>query len=628
MSGAKRKEKKGKKTSSPGSRHLPGAPAQRLSGQEEQPAPLRRLARHILTLAPEQVAGELAQLPVAAQTAGEIARLARLCAQQNQVEKGAGLVAHGLAVLPEHPELLTAGGIVHAGAGNTQFAVECYQAALRAQPDHVEALSCLSDLLIKENQWLAAIPFLAHLAKLLPDSALVFRLLGAAYVKINQLDEALAAFRRSLELEPDHLESLLNTGICLRQMRRFDEAKDIFHQVEQRSPDLPELHNGLAWLYVNLLDYEKALVHARQACALQPGNGNFLGSQGYVLWQCSRRTEAKVMMQQALALDPANAVARFIYGMLILSEGELTEGLAYYESRFDVLQSWLQGPWPVWDGMRPEGKTLFVHHEQGVGDTIQFCRYLPLLHQAGARVLFSCQPSLVSLVGRLPGIDAIYPADTLDYAAIEADAQISLLSLMGVFRTTMATIPAACPYLVADPELVARLGQVLPSTNKYKVGIIWAGNPRQAEDHNRSLRLRQLAPLAELRDAVQFYSLQMGEPVAQIKQDGPPLGLVDLAPHIASFDHTAAFMTHMDLIVSVCTSTIHLAGALARPAVVLLHSAADWRWFLDRHDSPWYPTVRLLRQTEPGQWQPVVEELTSFIRQLCATNGSALTLGS
>jgi len=623
MARAKGKGNREKKTANRPLRHLPaGSPGVFSAGKNGQVAELRHLEGVILSLSQEQMAETLARIPVSVRTAGHITRLARLCAGHDQVEKGASLVAWALAALPDHPDLLAAGGLMQAKAGNTQFAVDCYKAALEREPEHVEALANLTDLLIEVNQWSYAIPFLVRLARLRPSNSVVFHSLGTAYIRTKQFEEALAAFRRVLALEPDSAAASVNVGVCLRMMRRYEEAERYLRRAQRCSPDYPELHNALAWLYSDQYDYDKAATHARRACTLQPNNVNFWYCLGYTMQRSNKRAEARAYFERALAIDPTDSIARFAYALLILADGELQKGLAYYESRFDVMQSWLTGPWPVWDGTNPEGKTLFVHHEQGVGDTIQFCRYLPLLQQAGAKVLFSCQPSLVSLVRRLPGIDGIYTDDTVDFSSVQADAQVSLLSLMGVFGTTMATIPAACPYLHADPESVARLGRLLPPTGKYKVGIIWAGNPAQDEDHNRSLHLRQLAPLTALRDAVQFYSLQMGYATEQIGQYGPPLGLIDLSPHIASFDDTAAFMTHMDLIVSVCTSTIHLAGALARPAVVLLHSAADWRWFLDRQDSPWYPSVHLIRQSAPRQWQPVVEELIRYIRQRQATNRS------
>lgn len=557
----------------------------------------------------------LKQVVPSGQSVPRIARLAQFCAEHNHIEKGARLVAFGLACVPNHLDLLVAGGLIQAKAGHTQYAVDCYEAVLEQDPQHVEALGNLVDLLVNVNQWSYAIPFLVRLKQLSPTNPLVFRFLGTAYIKTNQFENALESFQIGLSLEPDSLESLINIGVCLRQMRRYEEAKEILNDALRRSRNHPEIHNSLAWLYSDTYNYEKAVKHAEKACLIQPNNINFLYCYGYLLRRYNRRSESRNIFKKALAIDPTSSIARFGYAELILAEGELQEGLACYESRFDVMQSWLTGPWPVWDGVKAEGKTLFVHHEQGVGDTIQFCRYLPLLQQAGANVLFSCQTSLVSLIGRAPGIDKLYASESLDYTQVQSDAQISLLSLMGVFRTTLATIPAECPYLFADPDLVTRLGDLLPSTEKYKVGIVWAGNPKQAEDHNRSLHLSQLAPLQVLRDKVQFYSLQMGYATEQIEQHGAPLGLIDLSTHITNFDDTAAFMEQMDLIVSVCTSTIHLAGALARPAVVLLHSAADWRWFLDRQDSPWYPTLHLLRQPAPRQWQPVLEELVHFIRQ-------------
>jgi tetratricopeptide (TPR) repeat protein len=615
MSRSKSKEMRKKKTSGVHPQSSAG-PGRAVSGKGRAlNLVLRQLESKVASLSLEEITAYLMRQSLApTDLALCLSQLARICAQQNQVDKGAALVALGLESSPNDSRLLIAGGLIQAKAGNTQFAVDCYEAVLVQEPENTEALSNLADLLIKLNQWSSAVPFLVRLKGLLSGNSLVLQFLGTAYIKMNLFEEALTAFQRCLELEPGSLETLINIGVSLRQLRRYDEAEIIFQQALQCSPDHPELHNSLAWLYSDLLAFDKAVVHAEKACALQPTNINFLYCYGYLLRRFNRRDEARAVFKRALAVDPNDTAARFGYAELILAEGALQEGLACYESRFEVMQSWLAGPWPVWDGRQPAGKTIFVQHEQGVGDTIQFCRYLPLLHQAGARVVFSCQPSLIALVSRLKGIDALLAADSIDYSQLQADAQISLLSLMGVFATTMETIPAECPYLFADPALTARLGRQLVPTKKFKVGLIWAGNPKQAEDHNRSLHLSQLAPLAELTEDVQFYSLQMGYSKEQVKLCGNSLGLVDLSSHIGNFDDTAAFMANLDLIVSVCTSTIHLAGALGRPSVALLHSAADWRWFLDREDSPWYPTMRLIRQPAPRQWEPVLEELIRYIR--------------
>lgn len=548
-------------------------------------------------------------------TAPLLAHLAWHCADKNQVGKGAGLIAWAMALLPTNPVLLVTAGQIQARVGNLQFAVDCFKTALDQNPNNASALSNLSDLLVNANQWSAAEPFLKRLNHLYPQNTVVLRTLGISQMKMSKIDEACKIFQHLSKMQPESVEHHANLGLCLRMLRRYKEAETVLVNKLSQANDYPEIHHALAWLYSDMLDETKSLYHGYQSIILQPRNINFLYCYGYLLRRYNHRSEAKEIFRKALAVDPNDAMARFGYAELMLYEGEIQTGLVYYESRFDIMQSWLSGPWPVWDGKKAAGKIIFVEHEQGIGDTIQFCRYLPLLYREGARIIFSCQPSLASMIERIGCIDNICQADDLEYSSIKADVQISLLSLMGVFGTTLETIPCDCPYLTVDSQLVVKFKQLLPNTNKYKVGLVWAGNPKQADDCNRSLQLRQLVSLGKLKNVVQFFSFQVGYAASQVDKYGSVLDLIDLSPFITTFDDTAALMKHMDLVVSVCTSTLHLAGALGLPSVALLHSSPDWRWLVGRIDSPWYPTMRLIRQSTPGQWEPVVRELIDFIHE-------------
>ena len=543
----------------------------------------------------------------------ELCNLAKLCIEHNQLEKASLLISIGLDLEPENSELLVVAGITQLKAGSHQVAADCLTAALATDENNIEALSHLSDLLIAENQWATARPFLEKLTGLTPHNPLVFKFLGNAYVKLGLYADALKQYQYCLNFEPDSLDLKTNIGVCLRSMRCYKKAEEVLVEVLSQDSENPKVHNSLAWLYSDCFEYDKAVEHARIALAKQPESVDYLYCLGYLLKRVSKREESREVFKRALRLEPNSPVARFGYAELILADGLLQEGLAYYESRFDAVQFWLKGPWQVWDGKSAVGKTIFVQHEQGAGDTIQFCRYFELLQEAGARVIASCQPSLMKLLKTCAGIDELYSAGDVDYTLINADAQISLLSLMGVFGTTLQTIPAGCPYLHSEKSLVQKFEESLFVTDKLKVGLVWAGNPNQAEDHNRSMHLKYFEPLGDLTDRIQFYSLQMGEKAQQATEYGHLLSLKDLSSYIKDYADTAALMECMDIVISVCTSTLHLAGALARPTIALLHSAADWRWFLDRRDSPWYPTMTLIRQAKPRDWDGVIVELKQVL---------------
>ncbi len=357
----------------------------------------------------------------------------------------------------------------------------------------------------------------------------------------------------------------------------------------------------------------------RQALKLKPRLVDAYNNLGNALKYQGKFAEADQCFQQALGVDSEHRPALWNRALLRLLQGDFTAGWPDYEQRWNlpgaVARSFYQ---PRWDGSSLAGKTILVYAEQGYGDTIQFLRYLPRVQQRGGRVVFECPLALAALATRAPGVDQLVPAGAF---LPPFDVQIPLLSLPGLFGTTRANIPAAVPYLRADPELVLKWEQLFtredsgrvarrqPAGNpRLTIGIAWQGNPQFRGDVLRSIPLSFFERLAAL-PGVRLVSLQKGSGVEQIGQLAEPLRMWDPSAALETFADTAALMMNLDLVISSDTVIPHLAGALGTPVWTVLQSVPDWRWMLDRPDSPWYPTMRLFRQKSFGDWGEVFDRI-------------------
>jgi hypothetical protein len=316
---------------------------------------------------------------------------------------------------------------------------------------------------------------------------------------------------------------------------------------------------------------------------------------------------AFVALQHAIALEPDFAEARFYLGCLHLLEGNYRPGFAEFEWRWrwsGFATPHLEVAQPAWDGADLRGRTILLHGEQGLGDSLQFCRYAPLLAERAGRVLLQVPAALVAVLRTLDGVETVVaPGEQLP----PFDVHAPLMSLPHLVGTTVETIPARVPYLHADPSAMARWRERLRGpSDGMRVGLVWSGNPAHPRQHVRSLPLACLEPLATV-PGVTFYSLQKGPAAEEGHASNLGLPLTDLGPLLEDFAETAAALSQLDLLITVDTSVAHMAGALGRPVWLLLAAVADWRWLLDRADSPWYPTLRLFRQHRLGDWQSVVE---------------------
>ena len=461
-------------------------------------------------------------------------------------------------------------------------AMASYQQALRLKPNYPEAHSNLGNALQEQGRLDEAVASCQQALRLKPDSAEAHHNLGLVLAKQDKLDEAVASFQQTLRLKPDYPDAHNNLGIVLEKQDKLDEAMASYQQALRLKPDYPEAHNNL----------------------------------GIVLEKQGRLDEAVACYQQALRLKPDYPEAHWNRSLAWLLMGRFEQGWPGYEWRWKCKEFGSLPPFhpPLWDGSPLDGRTILVHAEQGLGDTLQFIRYAPLVHQRGGRVILVCQPPLIGLLTRSPGVERLVAQGE---ALPEYDVHVPLMSLPGLLGTTLESVPADVPYLDAEPQLVEAWRHRLGSYPGFKVGIVWQGNPKFRLDRLRSIPLAQFAPLARV-PGVHLFSLQKGPGAEQLAAVTDRFPVTDLGRRLDDFMDTAAVLKNLDLVISVDTAIAHLAGALGIPVWVALPFAPDWRWLMDREDSPWYPTMRLFRQTRPGQWEDVFQRIAEALQRRLA----------
>jgi Tfp pilus assembly protein PilF len=412
-------------------------------------------------------------------------------------------------------------------------------------------------------------------------------------------------------------------GVILYQRQRLSEALDLLDRSVAAAPQEPEFHNNRGLALAAAQRGDEAVASFRQALSLEPAHAAAWNNLGLELHGCGDPVGAIDAYRRALAIDADFAQAHWNLGLALLQRGEYVEGWREYEwrRRAPELQPHLRAyRGPQWTGDAPAGRTILLTAEQGLGDTVQNLRFAQPLAARGARVGVAVQPALVNLAARAPGVAFAIATDSTLPAY---DAHVSLMSLPGVLGVTPDTIPAATSYLAADPERLARaVAEVADATavpghgRRLAVGLAWSGAPGNAYNRRRAIALRTLAPLLAAAN-VRWFALQReGEAIAPGEED-LAASLV-ASPLRNDFDGVAALGSALDLVVSVDTSIAHLAGALGKPVWILLPVAADWRWFEQRADSPWYPTARLYRQRKPGDWTAPLAEVGLALRTLAA----------
>lgn len=548
---------------------------------------------------------------------------------------------------PSHEEVTNLGRLYDAGSY-----AECerqLRIKLIRYPGWGPGWRMLADVVLRQGRFQDAVPAAKHAVDLLPQDATAYAILGISLQNVGLLAESDEIYKKALAIDPGFFEVHCNRGNVLKMMGRLNEAEDSYRKALEIRPHSAEINYNLGVFLLDRCNIKEAEGYLRKAVGANPGNhdavnklgyafflggnlqeaetcyrmvletnnecGEAHGSLGAILHKQGRLQEARTHYVKAISINEDDARAHYHHSDLLLLHGNLCDGWNEYEYRLklpELQETTKLPPMQRWDGSDISGKTIFVYGEQGFGDSLQFLRYVYLLAHCGASVILAVPAELLKLVQPLvdKGVvnQVFHQADQIPHF----HTHTPLLSLPKIFGTTLENIPCDVPYIHSDSSLVGTWLKRLQDVKGLRVGLVWSGSPSHGNDRNRSLSLSALAPLAAI-PGVSFVSVQKGPAASQVADS--PFPILHLGDEIQDFADTAAILANLDLLITVDTSVAHLGGAMCIPTWILLPFVPDWRWLLDREDSPWYPTVRLFRQKTMGNWQEVIGRVTEALRE-------------
>jgi Flp pilus assembly protein TadD len=526
----------------------------------------------------------------------------------------------------------------HQLAGRFADAEALYRAVLERWPNHADALHLMGLLAHQTGKHDRAVELIRQAIEARPLRAGYHHNLGIILRTLGRTEEATRSFRRAIALEPGAADALSELGTCLMELDRIGEAEAAFRRAISLKPDWADAHNRLAGLLGATGRHNEAVEAAHRAIALNPEASESHNNLGASLISLGRYDDAQTAIETALRLDTKRPEAWSNLASLRKAQGDLDGALEAYDRAIELRSDlaaearwnrslvrllkgdlaggfeefqWIrQSPLypqapvyrqPQWDGANLEGRRIVLWAEQGLGDTIQFARYAPLVAQRGGRVHIVCAESLKTLLQTVPSVERVCGEGE---ALPDFDVHCAMLLLPQIFRTTLNSIPAEVPYLSADPRKVESWrSRVNAEDGLLKAGVAWAGSPAHRDDRARSCAADELFPLTQVT-GVRLFSLQKGSAARQGSQFR--LAITDLTHDLHDFADTAALIANLDLVITVDTAVAHLAGAMAKPVWLMLPWVPDWRWMMGRSDSPWYPTARLFRQPAAGDWKTVI----------------------
>lgn len=501
-------------------------------------------------------------------------------------------------------------------AGRYEDAVARYEQILNEKPRHADALHLLGAASHALGDHEKATGLVRKAIAANKREPAYHNTLGTVLLALGRPDEALVSLRRAISLSRGYAEAHNNLGNAFLEKRAYAEAERCYRRALELQPESAMVHNNLGSAFRGTGRLADAESSYEEALRLRPDYPVALSNLGRVLQEQGRYDEALDRFEAALRLDPEYAEAHANRGILLLTLGRLAEGFREYEWRWRARgrTAPLTDPEkPRWDGANPDGRTVLLQAEQGLGSAIQFARYAPLIAARGGRVLLQCERPLARLFESLSVAPGTEPVEIVvkGEPVPPFDSQAPLLSLPHLMGTDSASIPSDVPYLKADAALVELWRERLGPAADRRVGLVWSGNPRHENDANRSMPAACFGPLLAI-DGLSFVSLQIGARQRDLEAYAPGAAR-DLSRDITDFADTAAVVASLDLIVSVDTAVAHLAGALGRPCWLLVPFVPEWRWQLGREDSPWYPSFRLFRQSAPGDWASVIDRIAGTL---------------
>lgn len=575
--------------------------------------PLRTaLAHHCggnLPLAEQLYRQVLAQSP---DSADAWHSLGVLCLQSGRAAEAVESIGRAIALKATNPDYYSHLGAAYGGLGQHEAAITSLRHAVRLAPQLATAHYNLGTALRNGERLEEAVTSFRHAIAADPDAAEAHYNLANTLRELKRLDEAEVSYREALRIRPGYMKAMINLGNVLTGANRYDEAIDVLRAAVAVDPQYSNAHLNLGSALRDARRFDEAVDSLRTAVALDPKSAEAHNNLGTALQGQARFDEARSCYQAALELNPELPDAHFSQAIDLLRQGDLANGFSEYEWRWKCKSfSTRRFDQPRWDGAPLEGRTILLHAEQGLGDALHFIRYAADVKNTGGTVIVECPESVTKILAASASIDGLVAAGS---PLPPFDVHCPLMSLPGVLGLSIDSLSRGA-YLSAEPARVEAWRKELADMAGFRLGICWQGNPKHLFDTQRSFPLRQFAPVARLA-GVRLVSLQKGSGSDQIAFF--PFNVVELGTELdadGAFLDTAAVMKNLDLVISSDTAVAHLAGALGVPVWVALSAHADWRWFTDREDSPWYPTMRLFRQAQLDDWDDVFERIA---RELAA----------
>lgn len=498
---------------------------------------------------------------------------------------------------------------------NYELAQSYFEKVIELDNRNVDALLFLGIINFEMRRFKESLDYFGKALLFNRGNPVIFLNMGTVYKEIGDYENAFLCYRKAISLNPNFAEAYNHIGTLFQENGQFDIAEEYYKKALSLNPDFPDVYYNIGVLLKDKGESNEALRYLSRALEINPYFSESLINIGEIYKEAGNLLEAIEFYKKAIDMNPDFPDAHFILACAYLSIGNFEEGWKEYEWRwktkeFKTLKRDFKKP--RWNGKDIGGKRVLLICEQGFGDTIQFIRYSKLLKGLNAYIVVEVQKELCNLFKRIKEIDSmIIRGEELP----DFDFYSPLMSLPYVFKTRLETIPNEVPYINLDDETVKKWDLKLCDDKKLKIGIAWAGNPGHKKDKYRTISLIDYLPILRLKD-VNYYSLQKGIGSEQLKELPDDINIIDMTNEINDFLDTAGLIMNLDLVITVDTAVAHLAGALGKTVWVLIPYVPDWRWMLDREDSPWYPTMRLFRQSRKDNWKDVIDDIIDELKKL------------
>ncbi|RMF58273.1 MAG: tetratricopeptide repeat protein [Calditrichaeota bacterium] len=542
--------------------------------------------------------------------------LATLFSEKNQIDQAISCLQTALRINPQLFHAHYYLGNCYLKLGKAEQALNHYVHAMQVNPriSDPQFYFQMGNACRKVKKFQEAAEAYQKAIKLHPNFSEAYNNLGSTLRSLGKLEEGVRCYLKALEIAPNDAQYHFNLANAYKEDKKNEQAFYHYHQAVRLNPNFYQAYYNLGKAYADELQLEKGLKYYLKAATINPKMIAAWNNAGYLYQALGKIDKAMECFNKALEIEPNHVEVRWNRSILNLMKGNYREAWDDYELR------WQRGtmvprnfPQPVWDGSVIKDQTLFIYAEQGIGDTIQFVRFIPYVKERVGKVILECLPALKPLLKQLKDVDQVI---ALGDPIPEFDQQIAIMSLARVMKTTVETIPQNVPYLFPDSGVQEKFQEMVPlPEDKLKIGFVWKGNPKFPSNHLRSCKPENFLTLLELED-VYLYSLQKGEAEKEFEGKFPSDRVFNLSPHLADFRDTAAAISLLDMVITVDTSVAHLAGAMGKPLWLLLAFAADWRWMLNREDNPWYPTARLFRQPVHQDWESVFKRVKKELKKV------------